>query len=169
MDVNNIPSIEESVVLNRTLPSVSKRFYTRYYYVPKHQMIRDTISKDSIVTTHQTKFNNSRPLECGYENVMKKIKLDDDNMSANSNVMDATLSSKDVIKENKYVKKEYRLTGTETLVMVHSNKLCVVSLSPLHPVIRNRLVVTKVTYIILYPSIELQFSELFYVETSFGK
>merc|ERR1712212_891720 len=39
-----------------------------------------------------------------------------------------------------------RLSGEEPLVLVHTNKLCIISLSPNHPIVLNKLQVSKVVY-----------------------
>jgi len=194
-----IPAIQESVDLSEELPSVSERYFTHYYYVPKNHLRKFHATNEQDSSCKQIDVGNSTNVDLSQtkkpnlhaensdEDVSsscKKIKLDDgveeticsEQNVANSGDRKIQTESKLVTKlddnsamddssklmkmdegngerldetsEHKYdwAAMECFITLEETLVMLHSNKLCVVSLSKYHPVVRGNKTVVKVEY-----------------------
>lgn len=155
----NVVCIEESVTLDANLPSVGERYFTHYYYVPKNQLRRVPVTSDpfiseSLQTTEPSINLSLDEKECLSEVPYKKIKLSEQDAemvdtkeitSENMCPPNANCLIKGASEQVQSVPIGYTVTGCESLVMVHSNKLCLVSLSPHHPVVRLGLTVTKVT------------------------
>ncbi|XP_018023542.1 protein Abitram [Hyalella azteca] len=147
-----VPPIEDSVPLDACYPSVSERYYMHYYYIPKKQMIRDNTNHNSSIPL------NSRITDAdSQDGPCKKIRLDTPlpepgSRSSTVNHQDANPNNQSTFPINKDgsygadLRDNCVITGEETLVMVHSNRLCVVSLSPHHPIVQGNLTVNKVSF-----------------------
>ena len=131
-----VPSIENSVMLDTNYPLVKDRYFTHYYYIPKKQIVKENTSPPPQEDNHDINTLNS-PLS-------KKAKIEAKAVVEND-AMEIEDNSKEVIEDN-YSEVDYNISGEETLVMIHSNKLCVVSLSPYHPLVRNNIPIVKVTF-----------------------
>ena len=97
MDLKELP-IEKSIELNLEFPSVSERYFTPYYFIPKKQQMKNRVLSD---------VNNIVVSEPGQTEQKRNISED-------------------------------------TCVLMHSNRLCVITLSYKHPIIQLRKTVIKV-------------------------
>jgi len=183
MTADAIPSIEASVDLTQPSASVSERYYTHYYFIPKYQLLRprpahttpqETSTSGSPTTTslNNTEADVAKPsckdarphhddgAEGGQDKPNKKRKLssseqqpDDSAACADEEISERLRATATLQEAPEYrisgqetLAPEYRISGQETLVMAHSNKLCLVSLSPLHSIVRRGLTVTEVQF-----------------------
>jgi len=178
MTADAIPSIEASVDLTQPSASVSERYYTHYYFIPKYQLLRprpahttpqETSTSGSPVTTSpnntdadvakpsckdarahhddgadadQDKPNKKRKLSSSEQQPDDSAGCADDSAGCADEEISERLRATATLQEAP----EYRISGQETLVMAHSNKLCLVTLSPLHPIVRRGLTVTEVQF-----------------------
>jgi len=124
----SVPSIEDSVELDLNYPSVKDRYFKHYYYIPKNQVIK---SSEAVVDKDLSSDIN--------EPSSKKLKLND-------GLQQSVKHESEESQSEKGDEKQFKVTGLETLVMTHSNKLCLVSLSPHHPVVRNQMEISKVGF-----------------------
>lgn len=123
--------IEETVELNLEYPSVSERYFTKYYFVPKEKK----------------KIENSN----GYDilgNGGQNLSADIETTSLNVGIR-YTIPSSDESGSAK--EKNERLVSSpdnweHTCVMVHTNKLCLITLSHHHPVLARKKKITKISY-----------------------
>lgn len=227
---NCVPCIENSVVLNPRFPTVSERYFTHYYYIPRKQLLKTDASTIVPLTQDSKQLQEHNVLQSVHNisleeeesvpmddcsstltnNKERKIQSDDglpckkrlkvqdgsvksasacehqqldndlkctinndlvermhsgavissgssSNSGGSTTAVDvevlesaevgfAAKDSLELCAKVDPADKEYNLTGKETLVMVHSNKLCVVSLSPYHPIVRDNKTVAKVEY-----------------------
>jgi len=187
MAADAIPSIEASVDLTQPSASVSERYYTHYYFIPKYQLLRprpahttpqetSTAGLPMATSPNNTEADVAKPsckdarahhddgADGDQDKPNKKRKLSsseqypddsagcaddsagcaDDSAGCADEEISERLRATASLQEAEAP--EYRLSGEETLVMAHSNKLCLVSLSPLHPIVRRGLTVTEVQF-----------------------
>lgn len=115
--------IEESVVLDRNYPSVSERYFTNYYFVP------DDLSKSNSASGCEKSENGKNGSES-----MNSQGTEEEVDKENSNTSEGDgekLPSPDK-------------TG-HTCIMVHTNKLCLLTLSHHHPVLAEKKQITDVS------------------------
>ena len=123
MNADEIP-IEETVKLDRNYPRVSERYFTEYYFIPNEK------SKSGC--------NENGSDDKGSENCHSENSTLDD---------DAEVATKEhAISEEKNKDDDSSLKdGLEhTCVLMHSNKLCLLTLSHYHPVLAERKEIAKV-------------------------
>lgn len=128
--------IEETVELNLEYPSVSERYFTKYYFIPKERKKAETSSNGSNGVANETEQSSSAEPEKGTK--------DEDSRNA----MDERSSP--LIQEEKKERVKFKKASAQhdssghTCVMVHSNKLCLVTMSHQHPVIGEKKEVVEV-------------------------
>merc|ERR1712183_1062608 len=158
MNSKEIPPIELSVDLSEDLPSVGDRYYSYYYYVAKNQLrkkLNDPVDQDDSAPKRIKMDESSILIDSAAELLdQSKITENSQNLSniaengRDQSEMNGNGQKQSKIKENiqKYdwENMECKVTGEEPLIMVHTNKLCVISLSKYHPIVSNALKVAKV-------------------------
>lgn len=118
--------IEESVVLDHNYPSVSERYFTNYYFIP------DDLSKSNSASGYEKSENGKNCTE---------------NINSQDTMEEATPGDKensDTFEEEKESLPSPDKTG-HTCVMVHTNKLCLLTLSHRHPVLAEKKEITDVS------------------------
>lgn len=135
--------IEESVEMTRTYPSVTERYFTKYYYIPKEKKKPESSVDNGSQNCFIKEGNVKEEDESNCEGVQHPDIEDD-------------VDEEDVIKYNPVnseneTKKRYGVrsplnSSGHTCVMVHTNKLCLVTLSHNHPILAQKKEVTQVSY-----------------------
>lgn len=138
MEIGDIP-IEESVTLDNSYPHFSERYFTNFYFIPNRPKSVDI------------------SIKCGHNVSENEEKSEiDTNMCEEvleSNVEDKKKFPVNPRKKAKYQKREEEEesmaqfdSSGHTLVKLHSNKLCLVYVSHLHPIRRDNKKVIKVDF-----------------------
>lgn len=128
---NVVDPIEETVVLDLKYPSVSKRYFTKYYFIPKERKKVENVSNLSNVdqdSPDELSNTETNPLNVNSEETSFQsheygfAKLNEEQISSNPD------------------------SSGHTCVMVHTNKLCLITLSHVHPILAEKKEITEVSY-----------------------
>ena len=133
--------IEDTVDLNLQYPSVSERYWTKYYFVPKERKKPGSNGEEKESTNE-----GGKETEKGVENAMKE---DDDTekMDVDSNHTekdDRLCAAGEGTTEHPKMTYSSLDSSGHVCVMVHTNKLCLVTLSAKHPALAPGQEITQV-------------------------
>lgn len=124
--------IEETVKLDLNYPSVSERYFTKYYFVPKEKKkIENFNGKDILGNGDQ----DSTVEENSTETAELNVNIGAITPSGHENGL-AKKNSERVVSSPD--------SSGHTCVMVHTNKLCLITLSHRHPVLARKKKITEV-------------------------
>jgi len=119
--------IEESVTLDCNYPSFSERYFTNYYFIPKDLSKPETGGGDEKIVNGKNNSECENPQDNGEE-----VSQEKENAVESKVDVKASLPSPDN-------------TG-HTCVMVHTNKLCLLTISHRHPVLAEKKEITKINF-----------------------
>ncbi|XP_076055861.1 protein Abitram-like isoform X1 [Oratosquilla oratoria] len=125
MGIQDIP-IEKSVELTINYPRVSDRYFTKYYAVPKAKINQEGKEGENCLVKEE-KTNNPD----------EKASSSEGERTSKSTDQEIQSSKSCVYSENR---------AADVCIMMHSNRLCVVTVSHLHPIIADGKIVTKVNF-----------------------
>lgn len=128
--------IEKTVELNLEYPSVSERYFTKYYFIPKERKKAENCSGSNGTT------NEADHSSCVEEDTAEIVSV---NVSSESSSPPIQEEKKDRVKYQKTSAKHD--SSGHTCVMVHTNKLCLVTLSHQHPILVEKKEVVEVSII----------------------
>lgn len=124
-------SIEETVMLDLKYPSVSERYFTKYYFIPKE---RKRIENCNILINDEDQDSSAENSNNETDsNVIIEEKGLHRHQSGSLNLGEEQVSSSPD-------------SSGHTCVMVHTNKLCLITLSHRHPVLAEKKEITEVSY-----------------------
>ncbi|XP_063848749.1 protein Abitram-like [Scylla paramamosain] len=136
--------IEDTVDLNLQYPSVSERYWTKYYFIPKERKKPGSSGEEKGSMNEGT-----GETEKGMENVMKEDdeteKMDVDSNHTEEKDDRLCLPREGTAEHPKMTYSSLDSSG-HVCVMVHTNKLCLVTLSDRHPALAPGQEITQVSY-----------------------
>ncbi|XP_042222182.1 protein Abitram-like [Homarus americanus] len=125
--------IEETVALDLKYPSVSERYFTKYYFIPKEKKKVENASGNNVLacevdqdTASEQSGNESTALK---ENNRRSYPQNNENSSAREERVSSQPDN-----------------SGHTCVMVHTNKLCLITLSHRHPVLAEKKEIAQISY-----------------------
>ncbi|MPC39255.1 Protein Simiate [Portunus trituberculatus] len=135
--------IEDTVDLNLQYPSVSERYWTKYYFIPKEKKKPGTNGEEKGSTKE-----GGGEMEKGMENAMKEDdteKMDVDLNHREEKDDRLCPAGEGTAGHSKMTYSSLDSSG-HVCVMVHTNKLCLVTLSARHPALAPGQEITQVSY-----------------------
>lgn len=127
------PPIEETIELNRNYPRVFERYFTEYYYIPTENNKLEPCKEDN----SDGKVNEKPSSE--------KVLINDNSMvEGEGGGDDGGVASEKNEEETVSIPPDDNLD--HTCVLVHSNKLCLLTISHHHPILSKRKEITKINY-----------------------
>ena len=147
--------IEDTVDLNLKYPSVIERYWTKHYFIPKEKKKPDTNGDDKGTKTTNGGVEESTESvikDNGEKETIEKMEIESNGAEKKDDKV-TDLQDNDRLSPN-----EEGVTGQQghkttyssldnsghVCVMIHTNKICLVTLSPKHPALAPGQEITKV-------------------------